>query len=258
MKEGSKLKKGISYYCYRIIRWLIWLFYPKMKIEGLENLPQEPCVVAANHAQMNGPIACELYFPGDRAIWCAGEMMHLKEVPDYAFTDFWSKKPKAIRWFFRILSYIIAPLSVCIFNHAHTIGVYRGSKIIQTFRDTQKALENGSNAVIFPEHEVLHNHIVYDFQLGFVDVARRYHKVTGKQLQFVPMYIAPKLKTMYLGKAITFDSAADIQEERERICSYLMDAITELAVQLPEHTVIPYPNISKKDYPSNRPIEVTK
>ena len=250
------MNKGISYWCYRVIRWLVWLFYPRTEIVGLENLPKEPCIVAANHAQMHGPIVCEIYLPGNRATWCAGEMMNLKEVPDYAYADFWSGKPRYIRWFFRILSYLIAPISVCVFNNAHTIGVYRDRKIIHTFRETQTALEQGANVVIFPEHDEPHNHIVHDFQEGFVDVARRYHKVTGKQLQFVPMYIAPKLKSMYLGKPITFDSEAPIQEERERICDHLMKEITDLAVQLPEHTVIPYPNISKKLYPSNLSAEV--
>lgn len=249
------MKKGISYYCYRVIRWLIWLFYPRMQMQGLENLPQEPCIIAANHAQMHGPIACELYIPGDRAIWCAGEMMHLKTVPDYAFADFWSRKPKYIRWFYCILSYVIAPISVCIFNHAHTIGVYRDRKIIHTFRDTQSALQQGRNVVIFPEHDVPRNHIVHDFQEGFVDVARRYHKVTGKDLSFVPMYIAPKLKTMYLGKPVRFCSENSIEEERKRICAYLMEQITQIAVNLPEHTVVPYPNISKKLYPNNKQTE---
>ena len=78
------------------------------------------------------------------------------------------------------------------------------------------------------------------------------------QLQFVPMYIAPKLKTMYLGEPVTFDSEASIQEERERICRYLKKVITDMAVKLPEHTVIPYPNISPKLYPSNISAEVTK
>lgn len=246
------MKKGFSYYCYRVIRWLVWLFYPKMEVRGLENLSEEPCIIAANHTQMNGPIAGELYFPGDRAIWCAGEMMELKKVPDYAYADFWSKKPKCIRWFYRILSYVIAPISVCVFNNAHTIAVYRGQKIIQTFRQTQTALEQGKNVVIFPEHEVPHNHIVYEFQEGFVDVARRYYKVTGKELSFVPMYIAPKLKTMYLGKPIAFRSENPIGEERKRICTYLMDQITQIAVDLPEHVVVPYSNLPKKSYPKNK------
>jgi hypothetical protein len=35
-----------------------------------------------------------------------------------------------------------------------------------------------------------------------------------------------------------------------------MDAITEIAVRQPEHTVVPYPNIPKKQYPKNIPLEV--
>ena len=252
------MKKGFSYYCYRVIRWLIWIFYSKMEVRGLENLPQGPCVIATNHAQMHGPIACEIYFPGDRAIWCAGEMMHLKEVPDYAYADFWSKKPKCIRWFYRILSFVIAPISVCLFNHAHTIGVYRDRKIIHTFRETQTALENGCRVIIFPEHDIPRNHIVHDFQEGFVDVARRYYKATGKELPFVPMYIAPRLKTMYLGKPICFSGENPINEERKRICGYLMEQITQIAEELPEHTVVPYPNISKRLYPNNKQTEGIK
>ena len=247
------MKNRLAYLCYRLIRWIIWVFYPKIKIVGLENLPSEPCVVAGNHAQMHGPIAAQLYFPGNRAIRCAGEMMDLKQLPDYAFTDFWSKKPLYFRWFYRILSYLIAPISVCVFNNASTIAVYRGAKIIQTFRQTQNHLEQGDNVVIFPEEDVPRNHIVYEFQRGFVDVARQYYKRTGKKLPFVPMYIAPNLKAMYLGEPICFDPDRPIQEERERICTYLMEQITDMAVHLPRHKVIPYPNIAKGEYPFNIP-----
>ena len=41
-----------------------------------------------------------------------------------------------------------------------------------------------------------------------------------------------------------------------RICRELMDAITQRACSLPEHRVVPYPNVPKKDYPSNIPQEV--
>jgi hypothetical protein len=35
-----------------------------------------------------------------------------------------------------------------------------------------------------------------------------------------------------------------------------MDSITALATELPLHTVIPYRNIRKRDYPKNKPLEV--
>ena len=48
---------------YKIIKAAVRFFYPKMEVVGAENLPDEPAIIVGNHTQMNGPIACELYFP---------------------------------------------------------------------------------------------------------------------------------------------------------------------------------------------------
>lgn len=242
---------------YRIIKGLVRLFYPRITVTGLEHLPADASIVVANHAQMNGPIACELYFPGRRYTWCAGQMMHRKEVPAYAYQDFWSHKPKCIRWFYKLLSHLIAPLSVCIFTNADTIAVYRDTRILSTFRDTVTRLAEGAHVVVFPEHDQPHNHILCDFQEKFIDIARIYHKKTGRELAFVPMYIAPDLKRMQLGEPVRFHADAPIREERTRICTALMDRITDIARSLPEHTVVPYRNIPRKHYPSNHTDKVT-
>lgn len=246
-----KKRNTFSYVCYRILRFFIWLFYPKTTVEGISNLPKEACVVVGNHSQMNGPICGEIHFPGKRKIWCNHQMMYLKEVPGYAYQDFWSKKPKAVCWFYKLLSYIIAPVSVCIFNNANTIPVFRDGRLLTTFKQTVSALGAGENVIIFPECYEPHNHIVYQFQDHFIDVAKLYYKRTGKAISFVPMYIAPALKKMYIGKPVVFDPEAPIEEERCRISAYLMDAVTELAVNLPRHRVVPYPNLPKKEYPYN-------
>lgn len=240
---------------FKFIKCCVKVFYPKMQVEGIENLPDEPVIIVGNHCQMNGPIVGELYVPGEPYIWCAGEMMHLKAVPAYAFRDFWSQKPKWTHPGYKLLSYIIAPLSVCVFNNARTIGVYHDARILSTFKNTVKKLQDGESVVIFPEHDVKHNHIIYDFQDKFIDIAKLYYKKTGKELAFVPMYIAPKLRKLYLGKPIYFQAAEPMDAERSRICRYLMDEITQIAQALPEHTVVPYRNIPKKDYPSNIPKE---
>lgn len=242
-------KKGAKVYA--IIRWLVKCFYPKMAVVGEENLPDEPVIIVGNHSQMNGPIVGELYVPGEPYIWCAGEMMHMKDVPEYAFRDFWSGKPKWLQPGYKLLSYIIAPLSVCIFNNARTVGVYHDSRILSTFKNTVKLLQDGKSIVIYPEHNAEHNHIVCDFQVKFVDVAKLYYKKTGKELAFVPMYIAPRLKMLCFGKPTRFDATASMDAERSRICEYLMDEITAIAEGLPVHTVVPYNNIPKKDYPKN-------
>ena len=225
---------------FRFIKWCVKLFYPKIQVEGIENLPDEPVIIVGNHCQMNGPIVGELYVPGEPYIWCAGEMMHLKDVPEYAFRDFWSQKPRWTHPFYKLLSYIIAPLSVCIFNNARTIGVYHDARILSTFKNTIKCLVEGRSVVIYPEHDIKHNHIVYEFQDRFIDVAKLYYKKTGRELSFVPMYIAPKLKTLCLGKPIRYSPSAEFEIERRRICEYLMQEITGMAAALPEHEVVMY------------------
>ena len=239
---------------YRVIRALVWLFFPKLKVVGAEHLPEDPVILVGNHCQMNGPIAAELYMPRRRYTWCISQMMVLKEVPDYAFQDFWSKKPRSVRWLYRLLSYVIAPLSVCVFTNADTIPVYRDTRVLNTFRQTLTRLKEGADVVIFPECYEPHNHIVYTFQDHFIDIARSYYRQTGKALAFVPVYLAPTLKTMVLGEPIAFDHTAPIKEERVRICQALMDAVTELALQLPPHRVVPYPNVPKREYPMSREV----
>ena len=179
--------------------------------------------------------------------------MHLKEVPDYAFQDFWSQKPKWCRWFYRLLSYLIAPLSVFIFNAGSSIPVYRDARLITTFKMSIAKLQGGASIIIFPEHDVPHNNIIFEFQDKFIDIAKVYYKKTGTELSFVPMYIAPALKKMHIGNPVRFCAEEPIKEERQRICNYLMDEITKIATALPEHTVVPYPNLPKKDYPTNIP-----
>ena len=68
------------------------------------------------------------------------------------------------------------------------------------------------------------------------------------------MYVAPKLRKMYIGKGIKFNSQNDIADERTKIAQYLADEITEIARDLPEHIVIPYRNIPKKNYLTNKDV----
>jgi len=237
---------------YLFLKAMVKFFYPKITVYGAENLPEEPCVIVGNHCKMNGPITAELYMPRNRYTWCVHEMMEKDLVPAYAFTDFWSHKPKVVQPFFKLLAHLIAPLSEHVFTNAQTIPVYHDMHVIETYKISMQRMKEGADLVIFPETNTPYNNIVHAFQEGFVDVAKMYCRRTKQPLSFVPMYLAPNLKSAYLGKPIYFDTSAPIQEERARICTELEDAITEMAVALPRHRVIPYPNIPKKDYPYNK------
>ena len=245
----------VAHFLYRIILFFIRLFYPKIEIEGLENIPEGGAILIGNHAQMDGPLSCRLYLPENTYIWCAGEMMYAREVPGYAFMDFWSFKPKWTHWFFRLLSFLITPLAVILFNNAGCIEVRRDNRVMQTFRETAQRFAEGANVVIFPEENKPCNAIVYDFQDGFPAVAGLCGKMSGRPVPFVPMYLAPKLRKLVIGEPIWYNEKAPRKEERERLRVSLRDAVTELGRSLPGHTVVPYRNIAKKDYPRSTDME---
>lgn len=244
-----KKKKGLIY---RLTVLVARVFYKRRKFVGEENIGDEPCLIIGNHAQIHGPLACELFFPRKKRIWCIGEMMHLKEVPSYAYKDFWMYKPKWIKWFYRILSYIIAIPASYYLSNADTLAVYKDVRLLKTFKDTIKELEDGNNIIIFPECHGEFNDIVNEFQDKFVDVARLYYKKTGIELSFVPMYNAARIKTIVFGKPIKYDHSIDIDEQRKIICDYLKEEITRLAKELPVHKVIPFNNIKKKYYKNSK------
>lgn len=235
----------------RIIRKAVDIVYPDIELVGLENLPAEPSIIVGNHSQAHGPIITEERLPFPHYTWCASQMMNKSEVADYAYTDFWSKKPKQIRWFYKLLSRIIPGLASYIMVHANTIPVYRDNRCITTFRMTVDKLRTGNSIVIFPECYEPCNNIIYRFQNRFIDVAKLYYRRTGECLHFVPMYLAPRLKKVIFGKPIRYNPDNRPEEERQRICDYLMETVTEIARSQPLHTVIPYPNIPKREYPQN-------
>ncbi len=242
------MKKHIVY---RIVRKLASMSVPVFEAEGLENLPDGPAIVVGNHSQANGPVAAEIYFPREHYTWCISEMMERDRVADYAYKDFWSQKPVLVRPIFRLISHMIPRISEITFTNAATIPVYRDKRLMKTFQITCDRLKEGASVVIFPEEYTEYNNIVHQFQRGFVHAAKYYYRETKEPIPFVPMYVCPAFGKLVFGKPIYYSPENPSNEEAERICTYLQDAISEIAYSMPGHRVVPYPNVSKKNYPTN-------
>ena len=240
----------------KFLRWIVGVFYPRMELVGLENLPEEPFVLVGNHSQAHGAVVAEERLPFDLYTWCNYQMMDKKEVCAYALKDFWQDKPKALQPLYWLVSKIIKYPAVYIMSHARTIAVYHDNRCISTFRKSLEKLQDGYNLVIYPECRERYNNIIYEFQDRFIDLAKMYYKRSGKRLSFVPMYLAPKLKKIFFGKPIAYDPEISMDVQRGQIKQQLMDTITEIACAQPLHTVIPYRNVPKKQYPKNLPCEV--
>ena len=248
MMKNKKLKKkkGIVY---KICAFFIKMFWKKPKYVGLDNIPSDPCIITGNHAQMHGPIINELYFPTDKMIWCDAPMLDKKLFPQYAYDNFFGGKPTKMQKFF---VFLLKPIIVKIFNKADALPVYRDMRIVKTYKMTTDSLDKGYNIVILPECPEEFNEITNKFNEYFVDVARMYYKSTKKELSFVPMYYCKDLRKMLFGKPIKFNGNNPIEQERTRICDYLIQETTALAKELPTHKVIPFNPVPKKDFKNSK------
>ena len=79
-------------------------------------------------------------------------------------------------------------------------------------------------------------------------VAKYYYRQNGAAISFVPMYVCPQLKKLVFGKPIMYSPDNPSAQEADRICNYLQDAISEIAYGMPRHRVVPYPNVSRKNF----------
>lgn len=241
------MKKEKEPLLFRLTYKTIKLFYPRYKVECLEPLSDDGNIYISNHAQLHGPLGNYFYFPKKRYIWVIGQMCNRKEVTPYAMEDFWRFKSKYVKWIYYLAStLILAPFGSYLFRKAKTIPVYKDGRLRHTLKISFEKLKDGHNIIIFPESRNPYNDFINDFQVHFVDLAKQYYKMTGKELLFYPMYTCYELRKIIIGRPIRFNSNNKIEDERQRIISYLKESITELGMSLPRHTIIPYVNTKKK------------
>ena len=207
----------------------------------MENRPTEPAVFVGNHAGPIGPINIEYNFPMPARPWVI-DMLFNKEIrANYVFHDFFFGRGSKVKPLVRLLSRIVASGVAGLLER---VGVIKVSKSVvnmkKTFTDSTQALKDGYHIIVFPESFDSYKEYVNKLHNGFVNVAVRYYKETGKCLKFYPMYIGPKQKKIIVGEPTEFNPNADPHEERERIAVYLADRIDELAHTLPYHPVRPF------------------
>lgn len=238
-KKDKKIKKNTL--PFRFFAGIVKIFYKKRKVEGLENLPEDPCIIVANHSQIHGPLTFELRVKFPRLIWCDSAMMETKEVPNYAEKAFWPDATDKVKKSRRRLMKSIGWFVAYIFNRAHTLPVYRDMRLMKTFKMTEEALAKGNHIVIFPENEFGFNGILDEFNLHFCDIAKIYYKKKGVCLKFVPVYNCVDLKRVVVSrKHFTYDPSIPIEEQRKILCDGIREEITRLAKELPRHKVIPF------------------
>lgn len=205
------------------------------KMVGEEITDETACFVA-NHYEIYGPFCCALHFPLPCCIWTEAAMTdedktarQIKKGIDN-LTGKWLISP--IRK--KIPKLVARPLSKCI-NFTRPIAVYRlnKEKIDKMFEDSVTALTTGDNVIVFPEkppHGCRYKLGGVDqLQTGFIEIAEHYHRQTGKELSFYPLYVDKKGNKLVVGPKVTYNSNANPHEEKLRIANDLYQKLDDAA-----------------------------
>jgi len=224
----------------RMYEPLARLIFKKSKVVTKEPLSDEPSVFLCNHSAAIGPALMTLYFKRPHKTWVIDFAMDKKIGPNYFFHDGLFGRSKKCKGFYRLLSRIIMPLLRRLLTSGGPILVHHDRRIMQTFKESIEALEDGKDLVIFPESPVRATEFVSKLYDGFADVGRMYFQKTGKCLKFYPVYCEKKNRVITIGEPITYDPELPQRDERRTVAEHVQNGIDALARELPPHKPVPF------------------
>jgi hypothetical protein len=230
---GSKAMKRHPFFV--VFRALFRLVFPRHRIVCSAPVPSDrPCVFVCNHAGIYAPIVIATWLRRRFRPWVKSDTCFMKTARAQIERDLFKSETRADRVFHKILSALITPVAVAIMRGVGAIPVYGDIRIVTTFRQSVRALMAGASLVIFPENEEPYSEYTKGFSTGFVHVGRKFCAETGERLDFYPVYVSKKTRTVRIGDPIAYLPRLGFNAQRARVAGALRDNITRMARELEE------------------------
>ncbi len=220
-----KYKKRIGVYIIRA--FLKGIMYHS--VTGKENVSALPGVFVFNHGEVYGPIAAVVFLPYDIRPWILNKMIDKNEITEHMYEGTFGR----IKWlpvFLRkFIVNALSPVVVWALRSFDPIPVYRGAgrELIKTFTLSIECLNSGDSILLFPENpEEQYGGKVSEFYSGFAGLGRMYHRKTGKDLTFYPVYASRRGRELRIGEGVKYDPKGS--SEKTRIVETLKKSMAEL------------------------------
>lgn len=233
---------------FKIVRRIVKFFFPKNEFVWKCEKPDEnePLFFVANHGKLYPPLAFLFGYNKIIRTWSHSYLLNLKEVKKIMFEEVLkNRKPKILLY---PLTFLILPVIVWAFRGFEPIPVYHnGRKILTTFNKSIDTMENNIDQVIFPENVDLDNRdpsltmaneYLFNFNKGFINIAKTYYENTKKCLKFYPSYVCQELRKVLIGEPIIYNPEISWPKQKKDICYYLENEIKNLANSLPIHKIV--------------------
>ena len=175
-----------------------------------------PAVFVANHDRAYGPIAMMGWFDQRDTLrpWINAQMLSTREAPAYIRKDYWwDPNGRWAKLEDYTLSYLAALCLPPILRGSDCIPVYHDTGVLKTLQKSVRALDEGKNILLFPEHPT--GFLTYDKNVapGFVSLGRLSWARLKKRVSFYPVHIDWDAQRIDVGAPIVYDPAVPYAEQ---------------------------------------------
>ena len=186
----KKKNQWIYYLLWGLFMIAFFVWHPFFRFKGQKNIPDEGCLIVANHSSMTDPIWILMALGPRRGSY----IMAKKEVME------WPILQPIFRW-------------LCIF------GIDRGSADLAAVKQSLEILKSGENLMIFPEGTRVKPGQTVEAKTGAVMMAQR----TG--VKVLPVYVTQR-KKLFRPIKVVFGEAYQITAAGRRMTSEEMQTAT--------------------------------
>lgn len=208
----------------------VYKTFAPYKIKGYVPYAGQPVVYVVHHKNLSGPIHAVLTLPVESHLWVYRVFFDredcFKQYSKYTFTERFGI-PRA---FAVPLAWILSRIVPAIMRSFAAIPVYRDSRrILETFRQSQAALQEGNSIIICPDIDYSSSDDqIGDIYTGFLHLEKIYYKDTGKHLEFVPVVYNKSTHCTTLGNPVCFKDDAPFNTQKSQIAKTLIETINKM------------------------------
>ena len=145
---------GKKRFSFKVCQFITKILFPRPRFKYIDadGFIDQPFVFIVNHCGSKVPTRIENYFPVPMYMWGTYEMCEgLKAVRKYLIHTYYHQKKHVPLFFARIIGTLFAPFANGYYNGTRLIPTYRDGRLIQTFKETDRLMNEGNSLVVYPE-----------------------------------------------------------------------------------------------------------
>lgn len=214
---------------FRVLKNIMKIRYKKPTFQYLGEELDRGAVILSNHEGTDAPMAMEIYMDKPMRMWGAHEMNSgLIKLYKYQTRIYYHEKKHWNLHLARLFCIIASPLTYLFYSGLNLISTYRDSRLRNTIKESNVALEEGHNIIIYPERsDKGYLAELEGFHSGFALLADSRLK-KGKDTKIFVTYYRKSDNTYIIDAPVMYSELVEKFETREALVDSLRLRCNEL------------------------------